>query len=425
MKIKSKHRVLSIILSVLMVLSLMPVAVFADDGSSADAIEYWTSFDASTGKTFSSLDEALTYASNQTDATRRVVISGDYTLSTDISIPDGVYLDVIGHLTISDGVTITVPANAKRFGVWDGGKVDGNGQVLVYGRGNDYSESKVMVNGTMDLEMIKVPEGYVVGNNGSTYFAAKHIFEITLNDGSVKKVTGTADITSDVTNVKLLDNYSKSWMVTKTNTGLVLDLNGFTWGGQLSIANTEVTIKNGTVKHNGSSHGAVYMYGSAVVTIASDAVINGDNGMAIHGQSGKLTVNGTVRADGGYAIAGNGDVSGGIVDSIDIIVNDGAVISAPNGIGIYHPQKGTVTVNGGTITGHTGIEMCSGKLVVNGGTITSTGDNYNATGSQNAILDGAAISLINRNYSGGIPSAEINDGTITASGTNALAISWT
>lgn len=183
-----------------------------------------------------------------------------------------------------------------------------------------------------------------------------------------------------------------------------------------------MTIKNGTVKHNGSSHGAVYMYGSAVVTIASDAVINGDNGMAIHGQSGKLTVNGTVRADGGYAIAGNGDVSGGIVDSIDIIVNDGAVISAPNGIGIYHPQKGTVTVNGGTITGHTGIEMCSGKLVVNGGTITSTGDNYNATGSQNAILDGAAISLINRNYSGGIPSAEINDGTITASGTNALAI---
>ncbi len=422
MKINSKHRVLSIILSVLMVLSLMPVAVFADDGSSADAIEYWISFDASTGKTFSSLDEALTYASKQTDATRRVVISGDYTLSTDISIPDGVYLDVIGHLTISDGVTITVPANAKRFGVWDGGKVDGNGQVLVYGRGNDYSESKVMVNGTMDLEMIKVPEGYVVGNNGSTYFAAKHIFEITLNDGSVKKVTGTADITSDVTNVKLLDNYSKSWMVTKTNTGLVLDLNGFTWGGQLSIANTEVTIKNGTVKHNGSSHGAVYMYGSAVVTIASDAVINGDNGMAIHGQSGKLTVNGTVRADGGYAIAGNGDVSGGIVDSIDIIVNDGAVISAPNGIGIYHPQKGTVTVNGGTITGHTGIEMCSGKLVVNGGTITSTGDNYNATGSQNAILDGAAISLINRNYSGGIPSAEINDGTITASGTNALAI---
>ena len=423
MKINSKHRVLSIILSVLMVLSLMPVAVFADDGSSADAIEYWTNFDASTGTTFSSLDEALTHASKQTDATRRVVISGDYTLSTDISIPDGVYLDVIGHLTISDGVTLTVPANAKRFGVWTGGTVDGNGQVLVYGRGTNYAESKVMVNGTMDLSMIKVPEGYVVGKNANSYYAAKPIFEITLNDGTVKEVTGTTDITSDVKSVKLLADYNKSWSVEQTASGLVLDLNGFTWRGQLEIANTEVTIKNGTVENNNSDYGAIWMYGStAAVTIAGDAVINGTNGMAIRSQSGKLTVNGTVNANGGYAIAGNGDVSGGNVDSVDIIVNDGAVISAPNGIGIYHPQKGTVTVNSGSITGHTGIEMCAGKLVVNGGTITSSGDNYDATGSQNAILDGAAISIINRNYPGGIPAAEINGGIITAGGKEALAI---
>ena len=41
------------------------------------------------------------------------------------------------------------------------------------------------------------------------------------------------------------------------------------------------------------------MYGStAAVTIAGDAVINGTNGMAIRSQSGKLTVNGTVNANG-------------------------------------------------------------------------------------------------------------------------------
>ena len=38
MKINSKHRVLSIILSVLMVLSLMPVAVFADDGTASNYV---------------------------------------------------------------------------------------------------------------------------------------------------------------------------------------------------------------------------------------------------------------------------------------------------------------------------------------------------------------------------------------------------
>ena len=47
-----------------------------------------------------------------------------------------------------------------------------------------------------------------------------------------------------------------------------------------------------------------------------------------------------------------------------------------------------------------------------GGSITSTGDNWDATGSQNAILDGAAISIINRNYPGGTPTAEITGGAI-------------
>ena len=68
---------------------------------------------------------------------------------------------------------------------------------------------------------------------------------------------------------------------------------------------------------------------------------------------------------------------------------------------------GTVSVTGGKISGHTGIEMCAGKLVVKDGTITSTGANKDETGSQNAILDGAAISIINRNYPGGVPTAEI------------------
>ena len=135
-------------------------------------------------------------------------------------------------------------------------------------------------------------------------------------------------------------------------------------------------------------------------------------------RTSKLTVEGTVKANGFYAIAGNGSKdNGGYVDNCDITVNDGAVISAPNGIAIYHPELGTVTVNGGTISGHTGIELCAGKLVVSGGSITSTGDNWNATGSQDAILDGAAISIINRDYPGGVPTAVITGGTIKATGT--------
>ena len=68
------------------------------------------------------------------------------------------------------------------------------------------------------------------------------------------------------------------------------------------------------------------------------------------------------------------------------------------------------------------MQLCAGKLVVNGGAITSTGDNMNVTGSQNAIPDGAAISVIDRNYPGGTPSLEINGGTARATGATALAV---
>ena len=155
-----------------------------------------------------------------------------------------------------------------------------------------------------------------------------------------------------------------------------------------------------------------------------DAIIDGGAGYGVwtDGYGHTLTVNGTIISNGYYAITSNGSENGNLVTDSSIIINKGAVVSVPNGIAIYHPEKGTVTINGGEISGHTGVEMCAGDLIVNGGSITSTGANMNATGSQNAIMDGAAISVINRNYPGGIPTAKINGGTIRATGNGALAV---
>ena len=166
------------------------------------------------------------------------------------------------------------------------------------------------------------------------------------------------------------------------------------------------------------------MITSADVVIAGDVTIDGGKGYGIwtDGYGHTLTVNGTVKSDGDYAITSNGSENGGLIAECNIVVNGGAKIEAKNGIAIYHPEKGTVTVNGGDISGHTGIEMCAGKLVVKGGSITSSGANMDATGSQNAILDGGAISIIDRNYPGGTPTMEITGGTIRATGEGALAV---
>lgn len=408
-------------------------------------IEYWTGFGASdkTDKTFATLDDAMAYAATQNDTSKRVVIAQEYTLTADTSIPENVFVDVMGKLTIPAGVTLTVPANAKRLGAWAGGTIEGEGKVLIEGRG--FSESKVMINGTMNTNMLVVPDGYIIGNNANSYYAAKAVFEITYSDGTTKKTDVALAGLEGAVKVTLLDNVSDfAYSFGSTNKladNFVLDLGGHTLSGKatastnmLSISSVSMTIQNGTIKNVSTktddkgnvTSGALYT--SADVTIASDAIIDGGAGYAIwtDGYGHTLTVNGTVKTDGAYAITGNGtnESNGTTIDVADcsIIVNGGAVISAPNGIAIYHPEKGTVTVNGGEISGHTGIEMCAGKLVVNDGSIASTGDNMDATGSQNAILDGAAISIINRNYPGGVPTAEIKGGTIKATGNGAQTV---
>ncbi len=283
---------------------------------------------------------------------------------------------------------------------------------------------------TVDIDKLTVPTGYFLDNSGTGYFASIAIFEITYSDGSTKPASAYTSWKNAVKVTLLTDvaDFGGNNSVVAKN--FVLDLGGFTLSGK-TTASSEVlsisvpmTITNGTIKYVSSNTGSGALKTTADVTIDSTATINGGVGYAIwtDGYGHTLTVNGTVKSDGSYAITSNGSENGGRIADCSIIVNDSAKIEAPNGIGIYHPELGTVTVNGGEITAHTGIEMCAGKLVVKGGKITSTGANWDATGSQNAILDGAAVSIINRNYPGGIPTAEISGGEFVAKGTGAQTI---
>lgn len=434
---------LTLVLALLMVCVMLPVAAMAEEGAegagaSNGPVEYWTGFTADTKKeSFATLEEAFAYAQaaeQANDGSHRVVIAAnkEYEITTNMAIPKNTYLDVLGKLTIAEGVTVMVPANAKRLAAWSGGTIEGAGKVLVDGRGSlvEPKESYIMINGTMSTDMIIVPEGYMLSKNNSSYFAAKAEFKITYSDGTTKNI-GKGDAWDGAVKVTLLGNvndYANS--IRNVADGFVLDLGGYTLSGK-SDASTQVlsisvpmTIQNGTIKCASSNENCGALMTSADVTIASNVTIDGGVGYGVwtDGYGHTLTVNGTIISNGYYAITSNGSENGNLVTDCSIIINKGAVISAPNGIAIYHPEKGTVTINGGEISGHTGVEMCAGDLIVNGGSITSTGANMNATGSQNAIMDGAAISVINRNYPGGIPTAKINGGTIRATGNGALAV---
>ena len=126
-----------------------------------------------------------------------------------------------------------------------------------------------------------------------------------------------------------------------------------------------------------------------------------------------VTVYGTIAATSSRsAISGNGtDTSTGTT----IIVKPGAVLSASNYYAIYHPQAGRLVIEGGTITGQGGIQMCAGELEITGEpviTATNTMEHGTVDGNDGAVLDGAAVSIVNRpGYNGGTPEAVIEGGT--------------
>ena len=397
-------------------------------------VEVWTGYTGTKVASYATIKEAVANLGNN----KWIVIAKDYTLDEDFTIPTGVFLDVASGatLTVAEGTTLTVAADAKRLGVRTGATLENNGTIMVLGTSGSNGYVMVQDDATFDVNTLSVREDHFLDNNGSNYFAtanANALYEITYTDGTVKKTADSPQINAKTTQVKLLKDVEKgSWVLSQAADNFILDLGGKTLSGSstssyyLLYTGVNMTIKNGTIKYNASNKGAICVYNGATVTIDSTATIDGGSGIGIMMQGetpSHVVLNGTVKTTGEYGFASNGSENAdGKPDTCNITVSAGAKIEAPNGFAIYHPTLGTVTINGGEISGHTGIEMCAGKLVVSGGSITSTGDNWNATGSQNAILDGAAISLINRNYPGGTPTAEITGGTFTATGNGAQTV---
>ncbi|MBQ7353564.1 MAG: hypothetical protein IJW54_06165 [Clostridia bacterium] len=124
----------------------------------------------------------------------------------------------------------------------------------------------------------------------------------------------------------------------------------------------------------------------------------------------KLTINAGKVLAGlyGYGIAGNGGRHG-----TEIIIN-GGTIETEEGIAIFHPQSGTITVNGGIIKGAVGIEMRGGELYVTGGEIYGSGELYtNVTTTGATVWYGVAIAL--SQHSTNMPtSVVVKGGTLSA-----------
>ena len=293
-----------------------------------------------------------------------------------------------------------------------------------------YTSTNKATNVTVDLG------GHTLSSSASSTITTA-VTNWTIQNGTIKNTYPTVVTTGGAVNVPS----SSSITLTGGETGLNIISESVGVTIRINNGAANVTIKDGVTISGqygaylyGSPNGYNRKYTGKTALTVDGGTINGTiAGIAVWGPDNKnvaatatLTVNGgTITSDKGFGIAGTGNADNQVATTINIT---GGTISSGADTAIYHPQNGTLTISGGTISGVTGgVQMCAGTLEVTGGTITATGngDTSGKTG-DGSIPDGAAVSIVNRNYPGGIPSATITGGTLTsANGVDAVnAYGW-
>lgn len=376
-----------------------------------------------------------------TGATAIYVKSGKLTVTdgTITGTGDGIVIDNANYPNGSPEVSIK-GGTIKSTG-------DGKAPVASYSPDNTPRITGFISAGTYNKNNVEadlLAQGYVMqpdGNGMYTPVPGAGVAKI----GDVYYATLDAAIaavptTSVETKIELLTNINATKRtVIPSNTNIVLDLGGYTLrcdedftiadfegtaaSPTSTTANAKLTIQNGTV--TSKEKYAIRLGGNGnTVTIAEDAVVkagaNTDYAVVLRGENNTFIINGTVEVAHGTAISTNGSDA---TNNNAIVINEPAKISSPDDNAIYMPS-GSLTVNGGTITGKTGIYFKSKNLTIpatSTAVITGTGEqraaHYNGNGGD---WTGDALVVDNANYPAGDPLANIQGGTFVSA--NALPI---
>ncbi|MCD7846585.1 MAG: hypothetical protein LUG49_00900 [Oscillospiraceae bacterium] len=270
----------------------------------------------------------------------------------------------------------------------------------------------------------------------------------------------TAASDSAQTTITLTANTTESASITvASGKNIVLDLSGYTvnMGSYTLISEGTLTIKDSTATTDPAvntdyltvtyTSGKIVSTGTTVcaqkggtVTLTSGTLQSTGN-IALYAEGDKTGINdvkSTVTVTGGYVVAqeyavspqGKGAtvvISGGVIVANDNAVvggngtnsdtdkRGGTTITISGGIlighiqssgyvacGIYHPQSGTLNISGGTIVaiGGCGILMRGGTLNMTGGTIIATGDSTTTGKVGDSWVVVSDSGIIYDNYSG-------------------------
>ena len=209
-------------------------------------------------------------------------------------------------------------------------------------------------------------------------------------------------------------------------TGLISVLDGDTDidtdGRGIGVIGGSLTLNAGTIQ---APYAGVYVRPGTSMEMNGGTIggsVDPLYGIVILGTGSSLDINGGAIEATNFAVSGFGSAGWG-----DTTINiDGGALSSSSAAAIFHPQIGTLTISGGTITGTNGIEMEAGDLVITGGTIKGTGPCVTPvyTPDEDGSTDtGDAILILHQDgYSAGDIMNVTISGTPTIESTNCYAL---
>lgn len=221
-------------------------------------------------------------------------------------------------------------------------------------------------------------------------------------------------VSTEATTITLLTGVTLTETVEiKDGKKVTIDLNGKTISGSATttfkVNNGELTVSNGTISVSGEAfrlignqtpNGAAQ---AAKLTVNANVTVTSTSDCCIffYGNGAEAHVYGSLTSNGVYAtIQGNGGVS----EEIDnggtaVTIYPGAKVISTSAMALYIPQRGTVTISGGEITGaDVAVEVRSGTLNISGGTFKATAETYSCNPNGNgSTTSGAAIAIAQHN----------------------------
>jgi hypothetical protein len=126
----------------------------------------------------------------------------------------------------------------------------------------------------------------------------------------------------------------------------------------------------------------------------------------------QIVTTGKLSADTYSAVLGNG-----MCHNTEINIEGGTLTST--GVGLYHPQIGTLNISGGTIEGGcTAVEVRAGTLNLTGGTLTSTASEFSVKKNGSGFTTtGAALSIAQHTYGDAVTAEGVASGNPTVKAT--------